>query len=112
MIPMVSPVRPPEPEYIVQYNGTLEREAVRARQRPPTVRVGRSEPTRQAILAVMAQQPGKTWLLRELIRACPVKENAVYRVVGDLRQEGILEGQYIGVTGMGHGRQLRVWIAR
>jgi hypothetical protein len=115
MIPMVSPDRLPDPGYEVIYSGSLEAERIRAQQREPPAlpRFGLIHgESREHLLTLMAKTPARVWSLQELVDATGRTYSAINSLVAKLRRRGEVDVTIVAVTGRGHGRQLRVWLAR
>ena len=117
MIPMVPVHRPQHPGYDVIYSAALEREYIRAQQKPAPAHKPVPELKRasyQRIRAVLEQARGKGWTVAELSVATGLPGSTVLPAVRALQRERIVNVEKVQLRALGRGagtvEQLLIWM--
>lgn len=114
---MITDYRPvPQPVYEVIYNGTMEREWVRSRQRPapPITRsqFARYGDSKQLVLAALrTKTPGRIWSVAQLTTLTGLSDSSIGTALRRLQREGFVCLERVDMGMGGAGAQIRVWLA-
>lgn len=112
---MITDYRPvPEPVYEMIWNGTIEADGIRSRQRPaPPLWASyfvRGGCVRRVLETLRTKPAGKVWSVPQLIEASGLSDGSVYIALRQLQRAHVVCVEKVDI-GMGAVQQLRVWLA-